>query len=381
MTKRIGFIGYGFRAETMMKAFAGIEADVEVAAICDPREDEIRRQTDGAPMFPAVHYYKESLEMLHKEPLDGVFIGTRCPLHTPKALEVFSCGLPLFLEKPVAITPEQLRLLQQAAPEHSSRTVVSFPLRLCTITLEVRKIIQRGDIGRVTMVQAINNVPYGGVYYHNWYRDESLTGGLFLQKTTHDIDYISFLIGEVPTQVYAHAEKLYYKGSHPAGLRCTECPEYRTCPESSYTVERIFKDEVQGDFCCFAQDTGNHDAASAIFTCDSGVIISYSQNFIVKKGAKRRGCRVIGTEGSVEFDFYTGQIRYDDYRSPRTVTHVFEAAGTNHFGGDERLALAFMDVLDGKPSSVPLQSGLDSAACCLAAQQSAQEHRPVAISR
>ena len=379
MTKRLGFIGYGFRSETMMKAFAGIEADLEVAAICDPRAEEIRRQVEGTPMFPAVHYYKESGEMLDREELDGVFVGTRCPLHTPKALEVFARDLPLFLEKPVAITPEQLRLLEEAAPDHSHRTVVSFPLRLCTITLEVRKIIQRGDIGQVTMVQAVNNVPYGGVYYHNWYRDESLTGGLFLQKTTHDIDYISFLIGEVPTQVYAQEAKLYYKGLRPAGLRCPDCPEYRTCPESSYTVGRVFKDEVQGELCCFARDTGNHDAASAIFTCASGVIISYSQNFIAKKGARRRGCRVIGTEGSVEFDFYTGQIRFDDYRAPRTVTHVFEAAGTNHFGGDERLALAFLDVLEGRPSAVSLRSGLDSAACCLAARQSAAEHRPVSI--
>ena len=34
--KRLGFIGYGLRSETMMKAFSGIAADIEVAAIADP---------------------------------------------------------------------------------------------------------------------------------------------------------------------------------------------------------------------------------------------------------------------------------------------------------------------------------------------------------
>lgn len=34
--KKIGFIGYGLRSETMMRAFRGIAAPIEVAAIADP---------------------------------------------------------------------------------------------------------------------------------------------------------------------------------------------------------------------------------------------------------------------------------------------------------------------------------------------------------
>ena len=31
--KRIGFIGYGLRSETMMKSFRSLEADITVAAV------------------------------------------------------------------------------------------------------------------------------------------------------------------------------------------------------------------------------------------------------------------------------------------------------------------------------------------------------------
>ena len=51
------------------------------------------------------------------------------------------------------------------------------------------------------------------------------------------------------------------------------------------------------------------------------MLISYSQNFVVKKSAGRRGARLIGTEGSAEFDFYTAEIREDHYRTPQTITH------------------------------------------------------------
>ena len=39
--KRIGFIGYGLRSETMMKSFRSLEADITVAAVADPRHAEI----------------------------------------------------------------------------------------------------------------------------------------------------------------------------------------------------------------------------------------------------------------------------------------------------------------------------------------------------
>ena len=112
----------------------------------------------------------------------------------------------------------------------------------------LRQLVESGALGRVTMVQAVNNVPYGSVYYHSWYRDPSLTGGLFLQKTTHDIDYICHAAGLTPKRVFAHTEKLYYKGDRPAGLHCPDCPDYRTCVESSYVVGKLRGEDVQGDW-------------------------------------------------------------------------------------------------------------------------------------
>ena len=113
--KRIGFIGYGLRSETMMKAFRTLEADITVAAIADPRWEEIAPGLKGDPYFVDTHYYMDADEMLEKETLDGVFIGTRCSLHTPYACKVLEMGLPLFLEKPVSITREQYEMLREAA--------------------------------------------------------------------------------------------------------------------------------------------------------------------------------------------------------------------------------------------------------------------------
>ena len=377
--KKIGFIGYGLRSETMMKSFRALEADIEVAAVADPRAEDIRPGLQGDAYFAHTRWYTDAEEMLVREELDGVFIGTRCSLHTPMACRVLEMGLPLFLEKPVCTSRAQYEQLREAAEGKEKRVVVSFPLRLSSITLEMKRIVESGVLGKLTMVQAVNNVPYGSVYYHSWYRDPSETGGLFLQKATHDIDYIHFLTGERPVSVCAKTAKLHFKGDRPAGLHCPDCPDYRTCPESSYVVGRILKEDVQGDACCFAVDTGNEDGASAIFTTASGMLISYNQNFTVKKSAGRRGARLIGTKGSAEFDFYTAEIREDRYLSPQTVTHKFNFPAGMHFGGDEMLAQDFLRVLGGEDAQSDLTAGLVSAASCLAAREADKLGRFVSI--
>lgn len=380
--KKIGFIGYGLRSETMMKAFAGIGAEIEAAAIADLRAGEIREKVAADSRFAHTRYYADAAEMLAAEPLDGVFIGTRCGLHASLAAQVLARDLPLFLEKPVCISEEQYDQLARAGQGKEDRVVVSFPLRLTDPVQQMKHLADSGELGDIVSVQAVNNVPYGSVYYHSWYRDPSLTGGLFLQKTTHDIDYITYILGKQPEQVYAETAKMHFKGDKPAGLHCPDCPEYHTCPESSFTVRHTRKEEPTGDACCFARDTGNEDVGAALFRCGDGTILSYHQIFLVKGEAGRRGARFVGTRASAEFDFYTARLRVDYYDGRRGAEYQFHCPpGLQHFGGDEELAKEFLAVMEGAPSRSNLAQGLASAAACLAAKRSAECGMPVRIQR
>ena len=378
--KKIGFIGYGLRSETMMKAFPGAGLPLAPAAVADPRLETLQPQLARDGRFADTRYYADAEEMLDREALDAVFIGTRCGLHARYAALVMERGLPLFLEKPVCIDEAQYARLLAAPPALRGRVMVSFPLHVTCIVQEMKRLVDSGALGDVVSVQAVNNVPYGGVYYHSWYRDAALTGGLFLQKSTHDIDYITHILGKRPVSVAALTSKMYFKGNKPAGLHCPDCPEYRTCPESSFVVEHRRKEEPSGELCCFARDTGNEDVGAALFTCEDGTLISYHQTFLVKNDAGRRGARFIGTRASAEFDFYTAQLRVDYYDERHTAVHQFHyPEGLVHFGGDEALARGFAEMLEGAPSPLGLEHGLASAAACLAARRAAQTHREETI--
>src|SRR4029077_7984852 len=104
--------------------------------------------------------------------------------------------------------------------------------------LAAREIVQSGRLGTINQIQAFNNVPYGGIYFGEWYRNYPETGGLWLQKATHDFDYINRLVGSPPTRVAATITRKIYGGDKPHDLRCSKCDETETCPESPRQLQR-----------------------------------------------------------------------------------------------------------------------------------------------
>ncbi|UQZ82593.1 Putative oxidoreductase YteT precursor [Paenibacillus konkukensis] len=366
----IGVIGYGTRIKGVIQnELKKLDPHLQIAGLVDP--DPAKHEEARQAGSEQVRIFETPEAMLADMNLDGIIIGTRCSLHTSMALKVLPSGLPLFLEKPVATSLEDaLRLKRGYESSGNRKTVVSFPLRVTTIVHWVKEIIDSGKIGTVEHVQAVNNVPYGNVYFQGWYRDEEETGGLFLQKATHDFDYINYVLGMQPESVAAMVSKQIFKGNKPAGLRCTECGDNKTCPES--TAFRTDKLREEWAYCCFAEDTGNEDSGSALIRYESGMHVSYSQNFFARNQAAARGARFFGYKGTLEFDFYTGIIKVYMHHSTRVETYEF-GGGEGHFGGDAALMRSFAGLMEGssEKSVSPLEDGLVSALLCLKARESA----------
>lgn len=376
----IGIVGFGARARAMWNQSIlpygkqeGNDA-CRLVAVTDVRSGEgIRRDLEKAEA-PDARIYTDPVEMFENERLDGVIIGTRCSLHTEMAMIAARYGVPMLLEKPVATTDEDLARLCTIVDEMDHKTVISFPLRVTPIAIRAREIVASGILGTVSQVQAINNAPYGRGYFHSWYRDERETGGLFLQKATHDLDLIQFLLGEPrPVMVGATESKMVFKGDMPAGLRCGECEKEDTCPESAKNVRTYGDKYGASDGCCFAVDTGNHDSASIFVRYDTGLHAVYSQNFVARKGSGRRGVRIIGYNATLEFEFNSQTLNVFYHNENKNEHYTTENTNSSsHFGGDMLLIDGFVKMLGGAKSPMPLSFGITSARLCLAARRSAE---------
>ena len=367
-------IGYGNRISGIVDKLIK-SGEARLTAVMDTDLTASRKKNEEKG-YENVTYYESAEEMLQNEQLDGVLIGTRCNLHTAYALLVAKYNLPLFLEKPVCTTEEQLAELKAILPTMDEKTVVSFPLRTSHLLLKVKEIVEAGKLGSIEHVQAYNNVPYGRGYYHKWYREEKETGGQWLQKATHDLDYINHLLsGLRPVRIAATKSQRVFGGNEPAGKLCADCDKTKTCPESPYNVKKNGDRYIIGPHCCFATDVTIEDSGSCLLEYENGMHVVYTQNFVARNGAGKRGARLIGFKGTLEFDWVTSTIRVFRHQENVSEEYTINGAGGSHFGGDQNLVDNFIEVMKGNAvSDAPLREGIFSAHLCLAAKKSSNEH-------
>lgn len=378
MMLKVGIIGYGGRVAGMAKSLGVFDIPFRVSAIADPRWEEIKDKNDD--FLAETLFYSTADEMLAQEELDGVMVGTRCYLHTEMACKVAARNLPLFLEKPVAITFEQVVRLEHAFAAVTAPTVVSFPLRLSPLVQTVRDLLAADEIGQVEHAIAFNDVPYGATYYTNWYRNFDEVGGLFLQKATHDLDYLYYLIGHPPQWICAMKAQRVYGGDKPFDLKCKDCTEQRTCPESPFNWfykgfhgQKLTQPEHR--MCMFSAGIKNEDQGQCLVEYENGAQASYTQNFFARFQAARRGARLYGPKGTIHFDWYRNQIKVYNHRSPVVKTIDF-TGNMPHFGGDRELCYDFLLAMkERRPSRSPIEAGILSALTCLWARESAETRR------
>jgi predicted dehydrogenase len=378
---RLGVVGYGRRINGVIQHhLRAVEPDLAVVAVVDPDEQGVRGRLAERDRDD-VRFYEDMASMVREARLDGLAIGTRCNLHTPYAIQAAAFDLPLYLEKPVAVNMEQALALESAFASSSCPVVVSFPLRVSPLCALARQYIADDAVGTPVHACATNYVPYGTVYWEEPYRNWEITQGLFLQKATHDLDYLMYLMGEPIVRVAAsRTVGRVFGGDKPSGLVCSACPDQDACLESPVNRARNNTSGSRGDHpCVYSVDCGsvetntrNEDCSSALLEFASGAHGIYTQVFFTRRDAATRGATVSGYLGTVGFDWYTNELRRVRHHAPFTgVERAGE--GASHFGGDDELAADFIGLIRGTRSSrTPIQTGLQSVFACLAAKESAE---------
>ena len=384
---RLGVIGHGGRISGMIKnAFRKVEPDLRVVGIVDPDEEGARSRLDGCDKDDVVFY--DSVDALVRNAkLDALAVGTRCNLHSPYGIEAAQYDIPMFLEKPVAISLEQAVALERAFENSKCQVVVSFPLRVSPLCVITRDYIADGAIGTPEHILGTNYVPYGTGYWDGGYRNFEITQGLFLQKATHDLDYMAYLMDSDIVRVAAMWTRgRVFGGDKPSGLVCSACDDAETCKESPENRKRNGGGGKPYDHpCLFSVDCGsletgtNEDSSSVLVEFASGVHGVYTQVFYSRRDAATRGATISGYDGTLRFDWYANELKYVRHHRPFSDT-IKAGGGASHFGGDLELSHDFIDLITkGKPSRTPITMGIQSAYACLAAKQSAETGQFVTV--
>jgi predicted dehydrogenase len=334
---RLAVIGAGARASLARHAVRAGRGQVVAVAEPDPAGHERARTMFG----PEVALYPDHHALIAAQGrLDGAFVTSPDDTHGPIAVDLLQAGIPVYLEKPIAITVADADAILHAAATTGTPLYVGHNMRHMSVVRTMRGIIERGEIGEVKAVWCRHFVGNGGDYYFkDWHADRSRSTGLLLQKGAHDIDVIHWLAGGYTQLVTGMGALAVYgqltdRHDH-AGQVMPQWFSLDNWPPLSQTGLNPVVDV--------------EDLSMMHMQLDNGVLASYEQCHFTPD--YWRNYTVIGTEGRLEnFGDSAGGVvrvwnRRVTYRPDGDVEYPIAGDATGHDDADERTVAEFLDFL------------------------------------
>ncbi|MDQ8707936.1 Gfo/Idh/MocA family oxidoreductase [Streptomyces sp. LHD-70] len=198
---RIGAIGLGLRRSLAATAHREPGQGSRVTALCDLDRTVLQKE---AAHFGADVMETDYRKLLDRDDIDAVLVSTPDHTHTPIAIDALHAGKAVYLEKPMATTTEDADLILRAAYETGSRLYVGHNMRHMGLVSLMRKLVARGEIGQPRSVWIRHFVGHGGdFFFKDWHAERGFVNSLLLQKASHDIDALHWIVGGYTEAVQA----------------------------------------------------------------------------------------------------------------------------------------------------------------------------------
>ncbi len=192
---RLGLVGLGSIAIGQYLPQIAEMASAEVVAVCDVREAWAREQ---AARFGIPGVFNDFDRMLEDAPFDALVNTASIPAHFPLNLKALQAGKHVYSQKPFASTVEEATILIEEAARRGLKMSVS-PIHMLRPEIqEMRRLIQGGALGKVSLVRCRSS--HGGPEYFQ-YRDADPTwffqpgGGPLLDMGVHGLHQVTGLLG------------------------------------------------------------------------------------------------------------------------------------------------------------------------------------------
>ncbi|WP_051844595.1 Gfo/Idh/MocA family protein [Streptomyces globisporus] len=371
---RLLLVGAGGRGTTYA-TYAARTGRARVTAIAEP---DPRRAREALARHPDAQLFDDWRALAEQAPAaDAVVIATQDSEHADPAVRFAELGYHILLEKPMATNEEDARRIADAALNAGVMLAVCHVLRYTPYTAGVKAIVDSGRLGDVVSVEHLEPVGWWHQAHSyvrgNWRREDQATP-MLLAKSSHDLDWISYIVGKPVRKVSSFGSLLHFRPENrPAEAtdNCLDCPLEATCPYSAKRlylgclgdpdrerwplsavtpartaegVERALREGPYGR-CVYACDNDVVDHQVVNLEYEGGETASFTMTAFTP--FTHRKTRIFGTRGSLDgdgvhvtvTDFVTGE--------EETLTLGVDGpdAGSGHGGGDERLVDAFLDAI------------------------------------
>ncbi len=354
----IGIIGCGGRVRSLARYLGELCPDnVSFVALSDPRPESIA-DTQAALRTDAT-VYADYHDLLADPRVEWVMIGSWNCFHREQTVAAFEAGKHVFCEKPLATSVEDCLAMLAAWKRSGLKFNIGFTLRYSPHYRKIKELVSQGAIGRVISMEFNETLDFchGGYIMGDWRRLTANAGSHLLEKCSHDIDLVNWLLESRASRVASFGGLDIFRPENASfvekiGPNCNGRPAYQTWPG---TV----------NLHPFTSDKDLLDNQVAIIEYENGVRATFHTNCCA--GIPERRMYMCGTEGAIRADVIAGRIELRRVGfEPETEVHDAGVAG-GHGGGDEILVRSLMEcIVHNAEPFTGIEDGLASAFTCFA---------------
>ena len=189
----------------------GIKAapSANLVAVCDIIEDKAK---DFANEYGVEKWYTDAETMFNNEEIDVCCVCVPSGYHHDIAIHAANHGINVLSEKPLDVTKENMRAMIDACKKNGVKLGAIFQRRTYQAAQEVKKAVESGAFGKITIGSASLKFYRDQEYYDSgdWRGTWELDGGgALMNQGVHGIDMISWLMDGVES-VSANCQRLLW---------------------------------------------------------------------------------------------------------------------------------------------------------------------------
>lgn len=153
-------------------------------------------------------YGTDYREVISNPDIDLVVIATRHNLHAAQAMEALKAKKHVFLEKPMALSLEEMKELTAEVKNSGKKFTIGFNRRFSPLTKQAKEIL-RGACGPMIINYRVANNFSPAT---SWIHDPEEGGGTIIGECCHFFDLIYYILEKEPVRIFAEGGNLTHPG-------------------------------------------------------------------------------------------------------------------------------------------------------------------------
>jgi predicted dehydrogenase len=212
--KRLGaaIIGCGWVAEEYVKAFQKDQRS-EVRTLVSRNRANAERYRDRYDLKCTIE--TDASKMLRQDDVDIVVVSTPHNVHTEYVVAAAEAGKHIIIEKPLALTPEDVKIQREAVKKNKVKTIVGFVLHWSPLLMTIDSLIEQGVFGDIFMVE----VDYlHRIWDLKWYGSREKSGTALLTAGCHAVDALRWFARSEVEELSAYQVKTENPAEYPGTI-------------------------------------------------------------------------------------------------------------------------------------------------------------------